>query len=758
MSAAQPSVEAPSLLPALASKGLGAQIDKIVEDLVYENRDNIHLIVDAMIAKRMRTGGKGLKSSNSGAAAGPPASDPKVKPSREDVKRQGAVCSRDTRSKIELFSERLSASATCGESFRAAVAECSAATSAIISQCRSKSTKFFDESFYFDKRENLFPSGTPDDCTVAEPRICERLSVLYQRAKLIRDRITVDDLAQGAVGNCFFIGALSAIASDRPKDIEELFACWDEQAGVYGVMFFKQGGWEWVIVDDFVPITVDRSGGRFPLYASSTADAADVELWPMIVEKAYAKMHYSWDSIDGGWAQEALSDVTGGVDFTLDLKKQRIQFPYFAECVADPFTVMCCSVDEAAAAGDGSATGKAGEAGGAMGLFLGHAYSVVAAKQTTDGTQFVQVRNPWGGDAEWTGKYSDKSPEWSRNPAHAKELQLVAKDDGIFWMLWDDFRKYFGKVEGTRSFPDDFSSLALFAKVQDVATPASSFVLEVKNDALNDVYIIVEQEDPKIKFHDDHSRAKNEPYEAVAFSLGTLKAPPPAGTTDIVSLLRAIKKGPMARVRTAYYSEKLPTGLYGIAVLAKGCTNEVPFSLRVVAHPAISLKFSSLAEGPDRGLSNRAVAVSTGLVTQQQIVPPVPAASRVASTPATTTAADKNLEEAKNYILHLEGVIRRQQDELAALSLRSKPLQRLGLEAASFDMMAAQVFGEIGRGSTNITATQALSGLRLIVTVGSNLDDRFAEACRQLGQGPTLTLPQFCSVSTLAISNWGPLQ
>ncbi len=37
----------------------------------------------------------------------------------------------------------------------------------------------------------------------------------------------------------------------------------------------------------------------------------DMELWPMVLEKAYAKVHHNWDAIDGGFAGQAVKDMTG---------------------------------------------------------------------------------------------------------------------------------------------------------------------------------------------------------------------------------------------------------------------------------------------------------------------------------------------------------------------------------------------------------------------------------------------------------------
>ena len=65
------------------------------------------------------------------------------------------------------------------------------------------------------------------------------------------------------------------------------------------------------------------------------------------------------------------------------------------------------------------------------------------------GTQLVCLRNPWG-EAEWTGPWSDASPEWKRVMEHDLEeahICLQNRDDGEFWMEFKDFIRYYSKVE-----------------------------------------------------------------------------------------------------------------------------------------------------------------------------------------------------------------------------------------------------------------------------------------------------------------------
>ena len=49
---------------------------------------------------------------------------------------------------------------------------------------------------------------------------------------------------------------------------------------------------------------------------------------------------------------------------------------------------------------------------GGPGLVSGHAYSLLAAKELSNGVRLVKLRNPWG-RFEWKGAWSDNSELWT---------------------------------------------------------------------------------------------------------------------------------------------------------------------------------------------------------------------------------------------------------------------------------------------------------------------------------------------------------
>eukprot|EP00659_Diplonema_papillatum_P020629 gene20629-31779_t len=90
-------------------------------------------------------------------------------------------------------------------------------------------------------------------------------------------------IAQGQLGDCWFLSAL-AVVSTRPELIRRIFISQSfSPQGIYCLRFWHNGVWTPVLVDDYFPQNF-RGGFAF-------ATGKDNQLWPSLVEKAYAKLH-----------------------------------------------------------------------------------------------------------------------------------------------------------------------------------------------------------------------------------------------------------------------------------------------------------------------------------------------------------------------------------------------------------------------------------------------------------------------------------
>jgi hypothetical protein len=60
----------------------------------------------------------------------------------------------------------------------------------------------------------------------------------------------------------------------------------------------------------------------------------------------------------------------------------------------------------------------------------------------------LKVRNPWG-EKEWSGRASDGDRNfWSTiSPNDRQRMGYSDKNDGVFFILWEDFVNYFFMVD-----------------------------------------------------------------------------------------------------------------------------------------------------------------------------------------------------------------------------------------------------------------------------------------------------------------------
>lgn len=261
---------------------------------------------------------------------------------------------------------------------------------------------------------------------------------IFQGKQKVFEGIEPNDIEQGTNGDCYFLSAISAL-SEFPERIEKLFKVKEiNSAGCYAVTIYLCGNPVTVMVDDYYAVQNLKRGPKLAFVGSKQS-----ELWVMIIEKAWAKLHKNYTIIDGGDARESLGALTGSpvdkFDFVnykdkpLDLWKEISVF--------DKKNYVMC-------------------AGGIKqeqkGLEKAHAYTLMntyEVKWNNEEVRLVQIRNPWG-SGEWNGEWSDKDKvHWT--PELNKQLNHSDKDDGTFFMKFEDFINFYNFIFVAR-YRDDF--------------------------------------------------------------------------------------------------------------------------------------------------------------------------------------------------------------------------------------------------------------------------------------------------------------
>ncbi|XP_054736946.1 calpain-A [Anastrepha obliqua] len=259
------------------------------------------------------------------------------------------------------------------------------------------------------------------------------------------------DVQQGELGDCWLLAATANLTQDpnlffRVVPPDQNFE--ENYAGIFHFCFWQYGKWIDVVIDDRLP----TYRGEL-MYMHSTENN---EFWSALLEKAYAKLHGSYEALKGGTTCEGMEDFTGGVTEWYDLKEAPPNLFNILHKAVDRNSLMGCSLEP-----DPNVL----EAETPQGLIRGHAYSItkvclidIAVPNRQGKIPMIRMRNPWGNEAEWNGPWSDSSPEWRYIPEDQKqEIGLTFDRDGEFWMSFQDFLNQFDRVEICNLSPDSLT-------------------------------------------------------------------------------------------------------------------------------------------------------------------------------------------------------------------------------------------------------------------------------------------------------------
>lgn len=240
--------------------------------------------------------------------------------------------------------------------------------------------------------------------------------------RLFHRGVRATDVIQGSVADCYFVAALASVTAENPALIKSGIV--DNGDNTYKVRFFtKENYWSsayketWVTIDGDLP---QQRGNPDLRYAKGEKLASGGrEIWPGLYEKAFAQLKGGYNVMgEGGSTAEAIEALSGkqvaymGTDTTPDdLLWSRL--------------INASKNNQAMAAGTRGKEDEALYQG--TNLYAWHAYSILGAYEKgrgKDKKRFVKMRNPWG----------------------RVEPGQDGKDDGIFELTFEDFKKFYQNV------------------------------------------------------------------------------------------------------------------------------------------------------------------------------------------------------------------------------------------------------------------------------------------------------------------------
>ena len=151
-----------------------------------------------------------------------------------------------------------------------------------------------------------------------------------QTPQFVDDGAGANDVRQGTIGDCWFVSALSVLVTrdelltggragmkynkdmiiDKETASSLSQGVWPaifhryRKQGIYVLRFFKNFEWLYVVVDDRLP--VDKATKKLLFGTCKNPH----ELWVPLIEKAYAKLHGSYEQLISGYIDEGIFDLT----------------------------------------------------------------------------------------------------------------------------------------------------------------------------------------------------------------------------------------------------------------------------------------------------------------------------------------------------------------------------------------------------------------------------------------------------------------
>jgi len=259
-------------------------------------------------------------------------------------------------------------------------------------------------------------------------------------------------IVQGCISNNWFLSALGMILPNEPLCQALFVHTGQESHGRYCVRFFKEGTYVNVVVDDQFPF--DRSGQ--PLFCSGSDKN---EIWMMLVEKAYAKLHGTYSCLTEGEVSYALKDLTGGISEYIDTNKdtkfaEKVAQGKFVETLKEQLAngiVGCCNDQPPPLDEEGGPC----EPENRMGVMKGSCYAVCDVKEFPEQkVVLVKINNPWG-FGSFNGDWSNESLLWADHPDISRQCFFKQTEKNVSWLTLKDFFSLFNVLHYCKLFNEE---------------------------------------------------------------------------------------------------------------------------------------------------------------------------------------------------------------------------------------------------------------------------------------------------------------
>ncbi|KAK7574346.1 hypothetical protein V9T40_011537 [Parthenolecanium corni] len=169
--------------------------------------------------------------------------------------------------------------------------------------------------------------------------VWKRPKEVCNRPVFVHDTPTQFDITPGKMGDKWLVSCLGVLYLTkglfyRVVPADQTFST--DYAGVFRFRLWWCGEWVEVMVDDRMP-TVN---GKLAFLQSQYSD----QFWPGLLEKAYAKLHGSYEALKYGTFLDGLADLTGGITESINIRQDPTTCGRMLNKLLEMTSLITCTV------------------------------------------------------------------------------------------------------------------------------------------------------------------------------------------------------------------------------------------------------------------------------------------------------------------------------------------------------------------------------------------------------------------------------
>ncbi|XP_025191850.1 calpain-C [Melanaphis sacchari] len=274
--------------------------------------------------------------------------------------------------------------------------------------------------------------------------VWKRPKEICNRPVFVSDSTSQFDISPGKMGDKWLVSCLGVLylckgLFYRVVPADQSLSSEKEYSGVFRFRLWWCGEWMEVLVDDRLP-TVNN---RLAFLQSTHTD----QFWPGLLEKAYAKLHGSYEALKYGTLLDGLADLTGGITESINIRQDQATCGRMIGKMLDMTSIVTCTVQPVSPQANKSASEKL-----INGIQIGMNYRLCTVERLetykNEPIQLFKLRQPGGTGSEYNGPWSRDSDDWDNVPHKEKErINAIHLMEGEFWMNYNEFVKTFTHIE-----------------------------------------------------------------------------------------------------------------------------------------------------------------------------------------------------------------------------------------------------------------------------------------------------------------------